>query len=196
MVRHRGFNRATTIHFQPHLQNGPDDQRAARANAAATPPTAQRAFPVIIGIAALPDSVWLVAAALLLSEDSLVLVPVLVPPVVDAEVVKVALLVEAAVEADTEAPVVAAAFSVPVPVIVTVIKPPPPGISVRATAEVKVVVMPSSSRLAAQVTLTESYLQFSVMDLFQEMISYDLWGRSGFFVELDILTYVPCRMPA
>jgi hypothetical protein len=136
-----------------------------------------------------------VAAALLLSEDSLVLVPVLVPPVVEAEVVKVAPLVEAAVEADTEAPVVAAAFSVPVPVIVTGIKAPPPGISVRATAEVKVVVRPSSSRLAAQVTLTESYLQFSSMDLFQEMISYDLWGRSRFFVGLDILTYVPCCMP-
>jgi hypothetical protein len=136
-----------------------------------------------------------VAAALLLSEESLVLVPVLVPVVFKAEVVKVAPLVEAAVEADTEAPVVAAAFSVPVPVIVTGIKAPPPGISVRATAEVKVVVMPSSSRLAAQVTLTESYLQFSTMDLFQEMISYDLCGRSDFLIRLDILTYGLCRMP-
>lgn len=80
----------------------------------------------------------------------------LAPPVVEAEVVKVAPPVEAAVEADTEAPVVGAAFSVPVPVIVTGIKAPPPGISVRATAEAKVVVRPSSSRLTAQVTLTES----------------------------------------
>lgn len=135
------------------------------------------------------------AAALLLLEESLVLVPVLVPAVAEAEVVKVAPLVEEAVGADAEAPVVAAAFSVPVPVIVTGIKAPPPGISVRATAEVKVVVMPSSSRLAAQVTLTESYLQFSSMDLFQKIISYDLWGRSEFLKGLGILTYVPRCMP-
>lgn len=195
MSRQRGVNQATTIHLPPHSKNCPDNQRSARANAAAAPPAAQRAFPVIIGIAALPDLVWLVVAALLLSEESLVLVPVLVPPVVEAEVVKVAPLVEAAVEADTEAPVVAAAATVPVPVIVTGINAPPPGISVRATAEVKVVVMPSSSTLAAQVTLTESYLQLSAMDLFQGTISYDLWSRSGFLIGVDILTYVPCRMP-
>lgn len=117
-----------------------------------------------MGIAALPVSVWLVAAALLLSEDSpAALVPVVasvaVLPVVEAEVVKVAPVVDATVEAEAEAPVVAEAP--PVPVAVTVTGMNAPGNSVKATAEFIVVVKPRSSRLTLQVTLTESYEHLS-----------------------------------
>lgn len=105
-----------------------------------------------MGIAALPVSDWLVAAAL-----SVAVVPV------EAEVVKVAVPVEAAVEAETEAPVVAAALAVPVPVIVTGIITP--GSSVMGTAVEKEVVNPSSSILIAQEIVTESYVHFSAMAL-------------------------------
>ena len=135
-----------------------------------------------MGMAALPDSVWLVAAALLLSEDPpavlvpvLVLVPVAVLSEVEAEVVKVAPLVEAAVEAETEAPVVAEALSVPVAVIVTGINAPP-GISEIAMAEFQLVVTPPSSMLAPHLALVASYLQLSMMVLFRERISYDCGG--------------------
>lgn len=181
-MRQRGVNRATTIGIHAHFKKCPDNQRATRARAAATPPAAQRAFPVIMGMAALPDSVWLVAAALLLSEDPpavlvpvLVLVPVAVLSEVEAEVVKVAPLVEAAVEAETEAPVVAEALSVPVAVIVTGINAPP-GISEIAMAEFQLVVTPPSSMLAPHLALVASYLQLSMMVLFRERISYDCGG--------------------
>lgn len=137
--------------------------KATRASAAAAPPATQRAFPVIMGIAALPDSVWLVAAALLLSEE---------PPAV---LVPVAPLVEAAVEAETEAPVVAEALSVPVAVIVTGINAPP-GISEIATAEFQLEVVPCFSKVALHLTLVASYLQLSAMVLFWERISYDCGG--------------------
>lgn len=134
-----------------------------------------------MGIAALPDSVWLVAAALL-SEDApavlvpvLVLVPVAVLSEVEAEVVKVAPLVETAVEAETEAPVVADALSAPVAVIVTGINAPP-GISEIAMAEFQVEVVPRSSKLAPHFALVASYLQLSTMVLFRERISYDCGG--------------------
>lgn len=134
-----------------------------------------------MGIAALPVLDWLVAAALLLSEEPAVLVPVLVlVPVavlseVEAEVVKVAAPVEVAVEAETEAPVVADALSVPVAVIVTGINAPP-GISVIAMAEFHVEVVPPSLRVAPQLAVLASYLQLSAMVLFQERISYDCGG--------------------
>jgi hypothetical protein len=138
-------------------------QMTARARAAATPPAAQRAFPVIIGIAALPVPVWLVAAAL--PEDSAVLVPVAVLaavfPEVEAEVVREP--VEAAVEAEAEAPVVAEA-PVSVAVTVTAIKAPP-GIEEIGIALDQVVLIPLSFMLAEQVALEESYLQFSEMVL-------------------------------
>lgn len=125
-----------------------------------------------MGIAALPDSVWLVAAALLLSEDApavlvpvLVLVPVAVLSEEEAEVVRVAPLVEAAVEAETEAPVVADALSVPVAVIVTGINAPP-GISEIAMAEFQVEVVPCSSKDAPHLALVASYLQLSAIVLF------------------------------
>lgn len=74
-----------------------------------------------MGIAALPLSVWLVAAALPLLEGVSVLVPVAaeVLPEVEAEVVKVDAPVEAAVEAEAKAPVVAEAPAASVPVTVT-----------------------------------------------------------------------------
>lgn len=135
-----------------------------------------------MGIAALPDSVWLVAAALLLSEDAptvlvpvLVLVPVAVLSEEEAEVVRVAPLVEAAVEAETEAPVVAEALSAPVAVIVTGINAPP-GISEIAMAEFQVEVVPCSSKDAPHLALVASYLQLSAMVLFRERISYDRGG--------------------
>jgi hypothetical protein len=156
------------------------------ARAAATPPAAQRAFPVIMGIAALSVSVWLVAAALLLSEESLavvvpvaVFVPVAVLSEVEAEVVKVAPLVEAAVEAETEAPVVAEELSDPVAVIVTGINAPP-GISVIATFEFHEEIVPLSSKVAPQLTLVASYLQLSAIVLFQARISYECGDLSGF----------------
>jgi hypothetical protein len=125
--------------------------------AAATPPAAaQRAFPVIIGIAALPVSVWLVAAALLLSEDPPVLEPV---AEVEAEVVSVDAPVDAAVEAEAESPVVAEAAAVPVPVIVTGIIAP--GISVIGTAVWNAVVSPLSFMLMLQETDVASYWHFS-----------------------------------
>jgi cobalamin synthase len=161
------------------------------ARAAATPPAAQRAFPVIMGIAALPVSVWLVAAALLLSEESLavlvsvaVFVPVAVLSEVETEVVNVAPLVEEAVEAETEAPVVAEELSEPVAVTVTGINAPP-GISVIAIFECHEEIVPLSSKVAPQLTLVASYLQLSAMALFQEMISYECGGLSGFLVGLD-----------
>jgi hypothetical protein len=61
-----------------------------------------------MGIAALPVPEWLVAAALL-SEEATVLVPVAVLPDTEAEVVKLEEPVETAVEAEAEAPVVAEA---------------------------------------------------------------------------------------
>lgn len=155
------------------------------ARAAATPPAAQRAFPVIMGIAALPVSVWMVAAALLLSEESLaVLVPVAVLSEAEAEVVNVPPLVEEAVEAETEAPVVAEELSVPVAVIVTGINAPP-GISVIATFECHEEIVPLLSKVAPQLTLVASYLQLSAIALFQERISYGCGGLSGFLVGLD-----------
>lgn len=141
-----------------------------------------------MGIAALPDSVWLVAAALLLSEDApavLVLVPVAVLSEEEAEVVKVAPLVETAVEAETEAPVVAEALSVSVAVTVTGINAPP-GISEIAMAEFQVEVVPRSSKVAPHFALVASYLQVSTMVLFRERISYDCGGGiSGFLVGLE-----------
>lgn len=110
-----------------------------------------------MGMAALPVSVGLVAAALLLSEEPPVLVPV--ASEAEAEVVKVDAPVEAAVEAEAEAPVVAEAPAVPVPVIVTVIKAP--GISVLGTPVWNAVVRPLSFMLIEQLTDVASYSQFS-----------------------------------
>lgn len=110
-----------------------------------------------MGMAALPVSVWLVAAALLLSEEPAVLVPVAVLAAVlsEAEVAKV----EAAVEAEAEAPVVAEAPAAPVPVMVTGIKAP--GISVIGTPVWNAVVRPLSFMLTEQLTVVASYLHFS-----------------------------------
>lgn len=114
-------------------------------------------------MAALPVSVELVAAALLLSEESPVLVPVAVLAAVlseaEAEVVKVDAPVEAAVEAEAEAPVVAEAPAAPVPVIVTGIKAP--GISVLGTPVWNAVVRPLSFMLTEQLTDVASYSHFS-----------------------------------
>jgi hypothetical protein len=83
-----------------------------------------------------------------------VLVLVAVVSEVEAEVVNVAALVDTAVEAETEAPVVAELLSVPVAVIVTGINAPP-GISVIAMAEFHVEVVPRSSKIAPHFTLVE-----------------------------------------
>jgi hypothetical protein len=117
-------------------------------------------LPVTIGIAALPVPEWLVAAALLLSEEPAVLVPVAVLPEVEAEVVRLDEPVETAVETEAEALVVAEA-PVSVAVTVTAIRAPP-GIEVIGILEdVHVVVSPSSFKLAKQLAVEESYLQFS-----------------------------------
>jgi hypothetical protein len=127
---------------------------AARAiAAAATPPAAQRALPVIMGKAALGDEVWVwvpVAAPLLLSE--LVEVPV---AVLEAEVVMLDPPVEEAVEAVAEAPVVAEAPAVPVAVMLTGRKAPP-GIIERGTPVLIAEVMPLSIMVPEQVTLVAS----------------------------------------
>jgi hypothetical protein len=120
-------------------------------------------LPVTIGIAALPVPEWLVAAALLLSEEPAVLVPVAVLPDVEAEVVRLDEPVETAVEAETEAPVVAEA-PVSVAVTVTAIRAPP-GIEVIGITDAHVVVSPPSFTLAEQLAVEESNLQFSDMIL-------------------------------
>jgi hypothetical protein len=127
---------------------------AARAiAAAATPPAAQRALPVIMGKAALGDEVWVwvpVAAPLLLSE--LVEVPVVV---LEAEVVMLDPPVEEAVEAVAEAPVVAEAPAVPAAVMLTGRKAPP-GIIEIGTPVFIAEVMPLSIMDPEQVTLVAS----------------------------------------
>lgn len=116
-------------------------------------------MPVTIGIAALPVPEWLVAAALLLSEEPAVLVPVAVLPEVEAEVVRLDEPVETAVEAEAEAPVVAEA-PVSVAVTVTAIRAPP-GIEVIGTEDTQELTIPLWFMLAEQVAVEESYLQFS-----------------------------------
>lgn len=112
-----------------------------------------------MGMAALPVSVWLVAAALLLSEEPAVLVPVAVLAVVLSDAEAAVAKVEAAVEAEAEAPVVAEAPAAPVPVMVTGIKAP--GTSDIGTPVWNAVVRPLSFMLTEQLTDVASYLHFS-----------------------------------
>jgi hypothetical protein len=95
--------------------------------------------------------------ALLLS--ALAEVPVAVP-VVEAEVIMLDPPVEEAVEAVTEAPVVAEAPAVPVAVMLTG-RRAPPGISERGTPVFKAEETPLSTMLPEQVTLVASYWQRS-----------------------------------
>jgi hypothetical protein len=80
-------------------------QTTTRARAAAAPPATQRALPVILGIAAFVDSVWLAAAVAALLSEPVPVTTVADPVEVPVEVPVVAL----AVVAETEAPVEAAA---------------------------------------------------------------------------------------
>jgi hypothetical protein len=102
-----------TISKSTRLHRGSSaDQTAARARAAAAPPATQRAFPVIMGIAALEE-----CEALELAVEVPVLplceaVPVLVPVVVEPEPELVVVFVIVAVGAEAEAPVEAAASPV------------------------------------------------------------------------------------
>ena len=143
-----------------HYMTHPTPYIAARAiAAAATPPAAQRALPVIMGKAALGDEVrvWVPVAAALLLLPELVKVPV---AVLEAEVVMLDPPVEEAVEAVAEAPVVGEAPAVPVAVILTG-RRAPPGIRERGTPVLTAEVTPLSIMVPEQVTLVASYLQRS-----------------------------------
>jgi hypothetical protein len=118
----------------------------------------------------LPVLVWLVAAALVLSDEpppGLVVVASLaaeVSPEVEADVVKADAPVETAVEAEAEAPVVAEAPTASVAVIWTG-KNTFPGTSVRGMPTLDSETVPLSFKLKEHSRAVESYLQLSEMVL-------------------------------